>query len=112
MAAYVLARYESSATGVYFFFVSGLTFPVFLALVPLFKIRAEHGPARHLPGSDPGVRGLLAAVHDLLPHRVLKTLPSTVAEAAFIDGCGHVRTFFQIMLPMAKPGLISITIST
>ena len=27
-----------------------------------------------------------------------------------IDGCSHTRTFFQIMMPMAKPGLVSITI--
>ena len=27
-----------------------------------------------------------------------------------MDGCSHTRTFFSIMMPMAKPGLISITI--
>ena len=27
-----------------------------------------------------------------------------------MDGCSHTRTFFQVMVPMAKPGLISITI--
>jgi N-acetylglucosamine transport system permease protein len=37
-----------------------------------------------------------------------QTLPNELAESAFIDGAGHFRTFFQIMLPLAKPGLISI----
>ena len=39
-----------------------------------------------------------------------RTLPSSVAEAALIDGASHTRTFFQVMLPMAKPGLISVGI--
>jgi N-acetylglucosamine transport system permease protein len=39
-----------------------------------------------------------------------RTLPTSVAEQAMIDGASHTRTFFQIMVPMAKPGLISITI--
>jgi N-acetylglucosamine transport system permease protein len=39
-----------------------------------------------------------------------KTLPSEVAEAAVIDGAGQYQVFFQIMLPMAKPGLIAMGI--
>ena len=39
MAAYVLARYTFPGNRlIYFLFVSGLTFPVFLALVPLFFV--------------------------------------------------------------------------
>jgi N-acetylglucosamine transport system permease protein len=33
-----------------------------------------------------------------------------VYEAALIDGASHTRAFFQVMLPMAKPGLISVGI--
>jgi N-acetylglucosamine transport system permease protein len=36
-----------------------------------------------------------------------KTLPREVAEAAVIDGASHTQTFFRVMLPLAKPGLIS-----
>src|SRR5690606_30297127 len=39
-----------------------------------------------------------------------KSLPSEVAEAGIIDGASHYHVFFQIMLPMAKPGLIAIGI--
>ncbi len=39
-----------------------------------------------------------------------KTLQHEIEEAALIDGCGHYRTFLEIMLPMAKPGLITINI--
>jgi N-acetylglucosamine transport system permease protein len=39
-----------------------------------------------------------------------RTLPHEIEEAATVDGAGHLRRFFQVMMPMAKSGLISITI--
>lgn len=39
-----------------------------------------------------------------------KSLPNSVAEAAIMDGASHTRLFFQVMMPMARSGLISITI--
>ena len=40
----------------------------------------------------------------------VKSIPIAVEEAASIDGCGPVRTFFGIVLPMMKPTLISVCI--
>lgn len=111
MAAYVLARYKFWGNrAVYFLFVSGLAFPVFLALVPLFFVVKNLG----LLDTHTGVVLVYSAYS--LPFTVFflaaffKTLPSSVAEAGMIDGCGHSRLFFQVMMPMAKPGLISVTI--
>ncbi|HEY7484940.1 MAG TPA: carbohydrate ABC transporter permease [Streptosporangiaceae bacterium] len=111
MAAYVLARYRFFGNrAIYLMFVSGLTFPVFLALVPLFFVVKNLG----LLGTYHGI--ILVYIAYSLPFTVFfltaffRTLPTSVAEAAMIDGCGHMRTFVQVMLPMAKPGLVSITI--
>ena len=111
MAAYVLARYAFPGNrAIYFLFVSGMTFPVFLALVPLFFV------VRNLGLIDTHLGLILVYIAYSLPFTVFflsaffKTLPTSVAEAAMMDGCSHTRTFFQIMVPMAKPGLISITI--
>ena len=38
----------------------------------------------------------------------VKGLPLEIEEAAAIDGCGPVRTFFSVVLPMLKPTLISV----
>ena len=38
----------------------------------------------------------------------VKSIPVEIEEAAAIDGCGPVRTFFQVVLPMLKPTLISV----
>ncbi|GAB3154494.1 carbohydrate ABC transporter permease [Micromonospora sonneratiae] len=110
-AAYVFARYEFwGRQVVYYLFVGGMMFPVFLALVPLFFVVRQAG----LLGTWPGL--ILVYAGYSLPFTVFfltaffRTLPTSVGEAAMIDGCGHFRLFFQVMLPMAKPGLISVAI--
>jgi len=40
----------------------------------------------------------------------IKSLPIEIEEAAAIDGCGPVRTYFRVVLPMLKPTLISVGI--
>jgi N-acetylglucosamine transport system permease protein len=120
MAAYVLARYRFFGNRVvYYFFIAGLAFPVFLALVPLFFV-VKNTASLPLVGQFIGLntRGGLVLVYIAysLPFTVFfltaffRNLPSSVAEAAIIDGASHLRLFFRVMMPMAKPGLISITI--
>lgn len=111
MAAYALARYEFRGNRFfYFMFVAGMMFPVFLALFPLYKTLDNAGI------KDTHFGLALSYIAFSLPFTVFfltaffRTLPNGVAEAAFIDGAGHYRLFFQVMLPMAKPGIISITI--
>jgi N-acetylglucosamine transport system permease protein len=111
MAAYVLARYEFPGNRViYYGFVAGLTVPIFLALIPLFFVVRNLGALNTYHGL------ILVYVAFSLPftvfflHSFFRTLPTTVAEQAAVDGAGHVRIFFQVMLPMARPGLLSVGI--
>ncbi|SDD15015.1 carbohydrate ABC transporter permease [Auraticoccus monumenti] len=111
MCAYVLARYTFPGRRfIYYLMLAGLTFPVFLAIVPLFFVLQSLALLNTLPGL------ILTYVAFALPFTVFflyaffRTLPEEIAEAAAIDGCGDWRTFFSVMLPMAKPGLASVTI--
>jgi N-acetylglucosamine transport system permease protein len=111
MAAYVLARYELRGLRlVYYAFAGGMMFPVVLALVPLFFVVKNLG----LLGTLPGL--ILVYTAYSLPFTVFfltaffRTLPTAVAEAAMVDGCSHWSLFFRVMLPMARPGLISVGI--
>ncbi|WP_030979337.1 carbohydrate ABC transporter permease [Streptomyces sp. NRRL S-1824] len=111
MAAYVLARFDFPGNRfLYFLFIGGMSFPIILALVPLFFVMNNMG----LLNTRHGL--ILVYIAYSLPFTVFfltsffRTLPSSVAEAAMIDGASHTRTFFQVMLPMAKPGLISVGI--
>ncbi|WGW12333.1 carbohydrate ABC transporter permease [Saxibacter everestensis] len=111
MAAYVFARYEFPGKRLlYYGFIAGMTFPVFMAVVPLFFVVKNLGMISTYHGL------ILVYVAYSLPFSVFfltsffKTLPVAVAEAAIMDGASHYRVFFSVMLPMAKPGLISIGI--
>jgi N-acetylglucosamine transport system permease protein len=111
MAAYVLARYEFPGNrAIYYLFVAGLTVPIFLALIPLFFVVDNLGALNTYHGL------ILVYVAFSLPftvfflHSFFRTLPTSIAEQAAVDGAGHTRTFFQVMLPMARPGLVSVAI--
>jgi len=117
MAAYVLARYEFKGNRtIYFLFVAGAMFPVYLALVPLFFMVKNLGEISPLLGLNSYLGLILVYVAYSLPftvfflHSFFRTLPTAIHEAAMLDGCSHTRAFFQVMVPMAKPGLISVGI--
>ena len=111
MSAYVLARFRFPGNAlVYYLILLGNTFPIFLAVVPLFFVLKNAG----LLGTYQGL--ILVYVAYAYPFTVFflyaffKTLPQEIYEAAQVDGAGDWRTFFQVMLPMAKPGLASVAI--
>ncbi|MDX3430858.1 carbohydrate ABC transporter permease [Streptomyces sp. ME01-18a] len=111
MAAYVLARFDFPGNRfIYFLFIGGMSFPIILALVPLFFVMNNMGLLNSVHGL------ILVYIAYSLPFTVFfltsffRTLPTSIAEAAMLDGATHTRTFFQVMLPMAKPGLISVGI--
>ncbi|MDP9472013.1 MAG: carbohydrate ABC transporter permease [Chloroflexota bacterium] len=111
MAAYVLARFEFPGRQVLFYaFIAGLMFPVFLALVPLYFLVRD----LHLLGTYQGL--ILVYIAYSLPFTIFfltaffKTLPNELGEAAILDGASQYQIFFQVMLPLAKPGLIAMGI--
>jgi N-acetylglucosamine transport system permease protein len=111
MCAYVLARFRFfGARAIYYLMLAGLTFPPFLAIVPLFKILQGIGLLNTLPGL------ILTYVAFALPFTVFflysffQGLPEEIYEAAQVDGASEWRTFFQVMLPMATPGMAAVAI--
>jgi N-acetylglucosamine transport system permease protein len=117
MAAYVLARYEFPGNRViYYTFLAGLTLPVYLAAIPLHQGVAN--ATSYFPPLGLNQFPMIILVYVawslsftiFFMHSFFKTLPTTVAEAAYVDGASHTQTFFRVMLPMARPGLISIGI--
>src|SRR5690625_4824398 len=90
--------------------LAGLTFPIFLAIVPLFFVLQNLGLLNTLPGL------IITYVAVALPFTVFflyaffRSLPFEMSEAAAIDGAGEWQTFFRVMLPMARPGMASVGI--
>lgn len=111
MAAYVISRFEFPGNrAIYLLFMAGLMFPVFLGLVPLYFLMDD----LRLLNTYHGLA--LVYIAYSLPFTIFflvgffKTLPGEVAEAGIVDGASQFQVFFQIMLPMAKPGLIAMGI--
>lgn len=108
MAAYVLARFTFPGSRLfYYLFLGGMALPVFLGIIPLFSMMSR----MHLLNSRSGL--VIAYVSYSLSFTIFvltgffKTLPTQLAEAAAIDGSSPFGTFWRIMLPLAKPGLVT-----
>lgn len=111
MTAYVLARFEFRGRDVIFYmFLGGMMFPIFLGLVPLYLLMQE----LHLRNTFFGL--ILVYIAYSLPFSVFflvgffKTLPKELPEAAKIDGASQFQTFFRVMLPLAQPGIVPVAI--
>lgn len=111
MAAYALARfYHPLGRGVFWLFLAGLMIPVQLSIVPLFfELRALG-----LLNSRLGL--VLVYTANGLPFAIFilagffKSLPRSLYEAAVVDGCSEASAFWRVMLPLAKPGLVTVAI--
>jgi N-acetylglucosamine transport system permease protein len=111
MSAYVLARFTFPGSRLlYYLMLAGLTFPVFLAIVPLFFVLRGLGLLNTLPGLIVTYAAFAFPVTVFFLYAFFRTLSRSIAEAAAMDGAGEWRIFFQIMLPMARPGLATVAI--
>lgn len=111
MAAYALSRfYHPLGRAVYWLFLAGLMVPVQLSIIPLFfELRALG-----LLDSRAGL--ILVYIANGLPFAIFilsgffRALPRSLYEAAVVDGCNEASAFWRVLLPLAKPGLITVAI--
>jgi ABC-type glycerol-3-phosphate transport system permease component len=111
MAAYALSRFTHPLGKLAFgLFLAGLTIPAQLAIVPLFfELRASG-----LLNSRLGL--ILVYTANGLPFAIFilaaffRSLPKSLYEAAVVDGCGEFSAFSRILLPLARPGLVTVAI--
>jgi N-acetylglucosamine transport system permease protein len=111
MAAYALARFAHPlGRAVFWLFLAGLMLPAQLAMVPLFfELRAVD-----LLNSRLGL--ILVYTANGLPFAIFilagffRGLPRTLYEAAVIDGCNEFSAFWRVLLPLARPGLVTVAI--
>lgn len=110
-AAYALARFSHPlGRAAYALFVAGLTLPAQLAIVPLFFEMRAAG----LLNSRLGL--ILVYTANGLPFAVFvlagffRSLPRSLHEAALVDGCGEFSAYWRVLLPLARPGLVTVAI--
>ena len=110
MAAWYIERVNSLlCKAVYFLCVFSMVVPFQMVMFPLSKTADK----LHLntPWTIPIVYlGFGAGLAIFMFVGFVKAIPLEVEEAASIDGCGPVRIFFQVVVPMLKPTMISVGI--
>lgn len=112
MASYALARYSGYrwVRGLLMVFIVGMSIPAQITLVPLYLTFSQMG----LLNTYLGIILIYSAVY--MPFTVFvlsgffQGLPREVEQAALIDGCSRFEVFWHIAIPMAKNGLVTVTI--
>ena len=113
MAALALSRYNFKGREIWYnVFVSGLLFPIGVGALPLYLLLQKV----NLLDTQIGVAipeaafGLPITLVILRPF--LSAIPGELQEAALVDGASRFRFFAQILLPLAKPALVTVGLLT
>ncbi len=110
MAAWYIDRRNSIVCKVmYFLCVFSMVVPFQMVMYPLSKTADKL--SLNTPWTIPVVYlGFGAGLAIFMFVGFVKSIPLEIEEAASIDGCGPVRTFFSVVLPMMRPTMISVGI--
>lgn len=109
LAGYALARLRFRGRGVLFACIIGvMAVPGVILLIPRFLVLNTLGMYDSYSGMILPL--MVDAAGIFIMKQFFESIPVSVEEAARIDGAGTFRIFWSIVLPMAKPALITVTI--
>ena len=110
MAAWYITRVDSVICRVmYYLCVFSMVVPFQMVMFTLSKTADTLG--FNTPWTIPVIYlGFGAGLAVFMFVGFVKGIPLDIEEAAAIDGCSPIRTFFSVVLPMMKPTLVSVTI--
>jgi len=111
LAAYAFARLRwKGRDAVFKLYLATIMIPGIVTMIPNYTIMAK----LHLLDSYLGliVPAAFSAFGTFLLRQFMLTIPASLDEAASIDGASHWRVFWDIILPLSRPGLITLAIFT
>jgi len=109
MAAYVFARLPFPGRGAIFVvYLATMMIPFQVLIVPLFAEMKTLGLINTYWGAI--LPTIASAFGVFLLRQAMSTVPYDLDQAATLDGAGHFRIFFQIMLPLIRPALATLTV--
>ena len=110
MCAWWIVRVNNwAAKLLYTLFLFNMIVPFQMVMFPLVSVANDL--YLNTPWTIPVIYlGFGAGLAVFLFSGFVKSLPLEIEEAAVIDGCGPIRTFFSVVLPMLRPTLISVGI--
>lgn len=91
-------------------FAVGIGLPVQVIIIPLFVLLEKAALVDTLFGLYLALVGAGIPFTVILLAGFMRSLPVELEEAAALDGCSALRSFWQIMLPLARSGIITVLI--
>ncbi|OJF10609.1 carbohydrate ABC transporter permease [Couchioplanes caeruleus] len=111
IAAYAFAWIKFPGRNILFLVIFALQIvPLQVTLIPLLTLYVDAGLANTFwtIWLSHSIFGLPLAIY--LLHNFMREVPSTLLEAARMDGAGHVSIFFRVLLPLLRPALAAFGI--
>ena len=110
MAAWYIARVDTKiCRAIYYLCVFSMVVPFQMVMFPLSK--TADALKFNTPYTIPVVYlGFGAGLAIFMFVGFVKSIPLEIEDAAAIDGCGPVRTYFSVVMPMLRPTMISVGI--
>ena len=110
MTAYYITRVKTWWTStLYYLFVFSMVIPFQMVMFPTVTIADRLGLANPL-GMVVLYTGFGAGLSVFMFAGFVKSIPLEIEEAATIDGCSPLQTFFRVVLPMLKPTAVTVAI--
>ncbi len=112
MAAYCLTHYFKKSNWVLNYFMLGMMIPTQSTIITMFLLLNK----LHLNNKFTGL--ILSYIAINIPLAILifsgyfRTIPKELEEAAMLDGCGEMRTFWKVVMPISKPTIATVIILT
>ncbi len=111
MAGYAFAKLRfAGRERIFQVLLAALVVPAQVAMLPLFLLMKQLGLVNSYWGVI--VPALATVFGIFLVRQYARSIPDELIEAARIDGAGELRIFFQVVLPMLKPVLVTLAIFT
>jgi raffinose/stachyose/melibiose transport system permease protein len=109
MAALALSQYEFKGREFFYtVFVSGLLFPLVVGALPLYLLLQRLGLLDNQFGVAIPEAAFALPITMIILRPFLRAIPGELHDAAMVDGAGRFRFFVQILIPLAKPALITV----
>jgi multiple sugar transport system permease protein len=113
LAGYAFARMQFRGRQILFYSVlATMAFPAYTTLIPLYRIMSSFG----LVNTYTGI--VLVYVSGFLPlatwilHNYFASLPTSIEEAGLVDGARRMQVLWYLLLPLARPGIVSTALIT
>ncbi|WP_426253649.1 carbohydrate ABC transporter permease [Paenibacillus pabuli] len=111
MTAHYFVRHKSKLNQYLFFLmVAAMIIPFQAIMIPLVKIYGSLGMLDNKWSLIYMYIGFGSPLAVFIYHGFIKSIPLELEEAALMDGCGRVQTFFRIVLPVLLPTSVTITV--